>query len=228
MLFSACVCVYVCLCMFSHIRLFVTPWTVASQAPLPMGYLKGECCRGLPVPPPRDIPDPGIEPLFPESPASVQFSSVAKLCLTLCNPKDCSTPGFHVHHQTLEFVQAHVNQVGDVIQTSYPMSSPFPPAFYLSQVLPHETVLHIRWPKYRSFSFSISSSNEYSGLISFMIDCFDILQSKGLSRVFSNTPVQKHSSSALSFLYSPTLTSIHDYWKNHSFDWMHLCWHSNV
>ena len=71
--------------------------------------------------------------LFPESPASVQFSSVAKLCLTLYNPMDCSTSGFHVHHQTLEFAQAHVNQLGDAIQSSYPLSSPFPPAFYLSQ-----------------------------------------------------------------------------------------------
>ena len=84
----------------------------------------------------------------------------------------------------------------------------------------NESALHIRWPKYWSWSFSISLSNEHSGLISFRIDCLIALQSKGLSRVFSNTTVQKHQffSSALSFLYSPTLISIHDYQKNHTFD----------
>ena len=84
-----------------------------------------------------------------------------------------------------------------------------------------ESALHIRWPKY--WSFSISPSTEYSVLISFMIDCLISLQSKGLSRVFSNTIVQNHRSLALSFLYGPTLTSIHDYWKNYSFDQMDLC-----
>ena len=76
------------------------------------------------------------------------------------------------------------------------------------RVFSDESTLHIRWPKYWSFSFSPSS--EYSALIS--------LQSKGLSRVFSNTTVQKHQSLALSFLYGPSLTSIHDCWKNLSFD----------
>ena len=73
-----------------------------------------------------------------------------------------------------------------------------------------KSVLRIRWPQYWNFSFSISPSNEYSGLISFRIDGWISLQSKGLSRVFSNTTVQSINSSALSFLYSPTLTSIHD------------------
>ena len=94
------------------------------------------------------------------------------------------------------------------------------------RIFSKESFLHIRWPVYWSFSFIISPSNEYSGLISFMIGIS--LQSKRLSRVFSNTTVQKYHSSALSFLYSPTLTSIHDYWKNHSFDKMDLCWQSNV
>ena len=79
------------------------------------------------------------------------------------------------------------------------------------RVFSNESVLRIRWPKYWSFSFNISPSNEYPGLISFTIDWFDLLAFPGLSRVFSNTRVQKHWFFRLSFLYSPTLTSIHDY-----------------
>ena len=81
-----------------------------------------------------------------------------------------------------------------------------------------ESVLHIRWPRYWSFSFSIRPCNEYSVLISLGWTGWISLQSKGLSRVFSNTTVQKHQFSALSFLYSPTLTAIHDHWKNHSLE----------
>ena len=109
---------------------------------------------------------------------SVQVSSVAQSCPTLCDPVDCGMPGFSVHHQFLELAQTHVHQVGDAIQPSHPLSSLSPPAFNLSQhqSFPHQelSVLHIRWPKYWSFSFSITPSNEYSGLISFRIDWFDI------------------------------------------------------
>ena len=93
-----------------------------------------------------------------------------------------------------------------------------PSIFACIKVFSNELALNIRWPKYWTFSLSIRPSNEYSGLISFRVDWFDVLASKGLSRVFSNTTVQGINSSALSFLYSPTLTSLHDYWKNHSFD----------
>ena len=82
----------------------------------------------------------------------------------------------------------------------------------------NESAVRIRWSKYRSFSFSINSSNVYSGLISFRVGCFDLLQPKVLSRVFSNTQFKSINSLALSLLYGLTLTSIHDYWKNHSFD----------
>ena len=86
------------------------------------------------------------------------------------------------------------------------------------RVFPSESVLRIRWPKYWSFSLSISPSNEYSGLISFRIDWFDIPCSPRASQEFSPSPQFKSiNSSALSFLYGPTLTSIHDSWKNHSF-----------
>ena len=121
----------------------------------------------------------------------LQFSSVAQSCLKLCDPMDCSTPGFPVH---LELTQTHVHQGSDTIQPIHPLSYPSPPTFNHSQHqgLSSESVLRIRWPKYWSFSFSISPFNEYSGLISFRRDCSMSLKSKGLSRVFFNTTIQRH------------------------------------
>ena len=108
---------------------------------------------------------------------SVQFSSVAQSCPTVCDPMDCSLPGLPVHCQLPEFTQTHVHWVSDAIQPSHPLSSPSPPAFNLSsiRVFSNESALRIRWPKDWSFSFSISASNEYSGLISFMMDWLDLL-----------------------------------------------------
>ena len=125
---------------------------------------------------------------------STQFSSVAQSCPTLCNPMNCSTSGLPVHHQLPEFTQTHVHRVSDVIQPSHPLLSPSPPAPIPPsiRVFSNESTLCMRWPKYWSFSFSISPSNEHPGLISFRMDWLDLLQSKGLSRVFSNTSVQKH------------------------------------
>ena len=110
-----------------------------------------------------------------------QFSSVAQSCPTLCNPMDCSTPGLPVHHQLPELTQTHVHQVGDAIQPSHSLPSPSPLAINLSQ---HQGLFrwisfHIRWPKYWSFSFSISPSNGYSGLISSKIDSLDLLAVQG-------------------------------------------------
>ena len=124
----------------------------------------------------------------------VQFSSVAHSCLTLCDPMDCSIPGFPVHHQLPKLAQTHVYQVGDAIQPSHPLSSSSPPAFRLSQhmVFSNESVLHIRWPKYWSFSYSISPSNEYSGLISFRMDWLDLLAVQGTLKSL----LQPHSSKA--------------------------------
>ena len=108
--------------------------------------------------------------------SSVHFSSVTQSCPILCDPMDCSMPGFPVHHQLPEPAQTHVHRVGDAIQPSHALLSPSPPAFNLSQhqSLFNELVLCIRWPKYWSFSFSISLSNEYSGLIFFRMDCLDL------------------------------------------------------
>ena len=104
------------------------------------------------------------------------------------------------------------------------------PSIFLSiRVYSIESVLHIRWPKYWSFSFNISPSNEYSGLISFSMDWLESTCSPRDSQESSPTPQFKSiNSSVLSFLYSPTLTSIHDYWKNHRLDKTGLCWQSNV
>ena len=113
---------------------------------------------------------------------------------TLWDLVGCSIAGFPVHHYLPEFAQTHVHWVSDAIQPSYPLSPPSPPALNIPRirVFSNEWALRIRWPKYWNFSFSISASNEYSGLIFSRIDCVISLQSKGLSRVFSRTTVQKH------------------------------------
>ena len=113
-----------------------------------------------------------------------QFSSFqfSRSFVSLCDPMGCSsTPGLPVHHHLPELIQTHIHQVSDAIQPSHPLSSPSPPAFNLSQhqVFPNESVLRTRWPKYWSFSFNISPSNEYSGLISFRIDRLDLLAVQG-------------------------------------------------
>ena len=96
------------------------------------------------------------------------------------------------------------------------------------RVFSNESALHIRWPKYRSFSFTISPSNEYSGLISFRIDWFVLLEVQGTFKSPPAPQFKSINSSALSLLYGPSLTYVHDYWKNHSFDYTDLCWQSNV
>ena len=150
--------------------------------------------------------------------AKYQFSSVTQLCPTLCDPMNHSTPGLPVHHKLPKFTQTHVHQDSDAIQPSHPLSSPSPPALKRPsiRVFSNESALHIRWLKYWSFSFNISPSNEHPGLISFRMDWLDLFAVQG-------SLLQHHSSKAsitlaLSFLYSPTLTCIHDHWKNHSLD----------
>ena len=123
---------------------------------------------------------------------SVQFSSVSQSCPTLCDPMNRSTPGLPVHHQLPEFPQTPVHWVGDVTQPSHPLSSPSLPSIFPSiRVFSNESVLRIRWPKYWSFSFSLSPSNEYSGLISFRMDWLDHLAVQGTLK-----SLQQHSSKA--------------------------------
>ena len=156
---------------------------------------------------------------FPWRLSSIQFSrsimSLRPHGLQHAKPP-CPSPTPRVYSN-------HVHCVGDAIQSSHPLSSPSPPALNLSQhqVFSNKSFHHIRWPKYWSFSFNISPSSEYSGLISFRMDWLDLLavESARDSQESSPTPQFKSiNSSAFSFLYTPTLTSIHNYWKDHSLD----------
>ena len=108
----------------------------------------------------------------------IQFNSEAQSCLTLWDPMDCSMPGFPIHHQLPELAQTHVHRVGDIIQLSHLiLCRPLlllPSIFPSLMVFSKESVLCIRWPNYWSFSFSISPSNEYLGLISFRMDWLDL------------------------------------------------------
>ena len=149
------------------------------------------------------------------------FSSVTQSCPTVCSLMDCSTPGIPVHHQLPEFTQTHVHWVGDTIQSSQPLSSPSPPTFNLSQ---HQGLF--KWVTFfASGGQSIGVSASALVLPMNIQDWFPLgwadwisLQSKD-SQESSPTPQFKNINSlSLSFLYSPTLTSIHDYWKNHNLD----------
>ena len=125
---------------------------------------------------------------------SVQFSSITQSCPTLCNPMNRSTPGLPVHHQLLGFIQTHVHRVSDVIQPSHPLLSPSPPAPIPSsiRVFSNELTLCMRCPKYWSFSFIISPSNEHPGLISFRMDWLNLLAVQGTVKSL----LQDHSSKA--------------------------------
>ena len=139
--------------------------------------------------------------------------------LTFCDPMDCSTPAFPVLHHLLEFTQTHVHWVCDAIHPSHPPSSPFPPAFNLPQhwgLFQWVVSLH-QVAKY--WSFSINHFSKYSGLISSLTGLISLLP-KGLS----TPPLLQHHHSKASILqcsaifYGPTLTSVHNYWKNYNFD----------
>ena len=159
--------------------------------------------------------------------SSVHFS---QSCPTLCDPMDCSRPGLPVHHQLPELTQIHVHWVGDAIQPPHPLSSPSPlPLIFPSiRVFSNESVLCIRWPKDQSFGFSISPFNEYSGLISFRIDWFDLLAVEETLKSLLQHHGLKASALWFNLLYGLNLTSIPDYWKNLKFDYMDLCWQSDV
>ena len=125
---------------------------------------------------------------------SVQFRSVAQSCLTLCDPMNRSTPGLPVYHQLPEFTQTHVHRVDDAIQPSHLLSSPSPlaPIPPSIRVFSNELTLHMRWPKYWSFSFSIIPSKEIPGLISFRMVWLDLLAVQGTLKSL----LQHHSSKA--------------------------------
>ena len=152
--------------------------------------------------------------------SSFQFSSVAQSCQTLCDSMNCITPGLPMHHQLQSSVR--LTSIESVMPSSHLILChpllflpPIPPSI---KVFSNESTLRMRWPKYWHFSFSAIPSEEIQGWSPSEWTGWISLQSKGLSRVLSNTTGQKHQFSALSLLHSPTLTSIHDYWKNHSLD----------
>ena len=133
--------------------------------------------------------------------SSVQFISVAQLCLTLCDPMNCSTPGLPVRDQLPEFTQTHVHRVCDGIQPSYPLSFPSPPApnpLPSIRVFSNESTLRMRWPKYWSFSFSTIPSKEHPGLISFRMDWVDLLEVQGTLKSL----LQHHLTCVLRILYA--------------------------
>ena len=157
--------------------------------------------------------------------------SVAQLCPTFWNPMDCSMPGLPVHHQLLELTQTHVHWVSDTIQPFHPLSLPSPPTFNLSQhqglfqwvtsSLQVAKVLDFQLQR-QSFQWIFRTDFLQDGLVGFPCNPRDSQES-------SSTPQFKSiSSSALSFLYSPTLISMHDYWKSHSFYKTDFYWQSNV
>ena len=158
------------------------------------------------------------------------YCSVTRSCPILCDPMDCSMPGLPVLHYAQSLLRL----------MSIELVVPFnhfilchsllllPSIFSSIRVFPNDLALHIRRPKYWSFRFSISPSSEYSGLISFRIDGFDLLTCPRKSQESSPAPqLERIISLALSLLYGPTLKSIYDHWKNHSFDKTELCQQSD-
>ena len=151
----------------------------------------------------------------------LQVSSVAQSCLTLCDPMDYSTPGFPFITNSWSLLRLMCIKL--VVPSKHLIFCHLllclPSIFPSIRVFSNESALHIRWPKYWSFSFSISPSNEYSGLISFRMDMLDLLSVQGtlkslLQHPSSKASILQHSA----FFIVQHLTSIHAYWKNHSLD----------
>ena len=171
---------------------------------------------------------------IPENPflSIPQFSSVQ----SLSHVRLCATPWTAAHQASLSIINSQsllkLMSIESVMTSSHLiLCHPLLPSsiFPSIRVFSSESALHIRWPKYWSFNFSISPSNEYSGLISFRMDWLDLLTVQGILK----SPLQHNSSKASIllrsvFFGSSTLTSIHDYWKKHSLDKTDLCWQSNV
>ena len=214
-----------------------TLWTIAHKAPLSMGFCRQEYWRGLPSPPPESLPYQGIKPASSVPPArqvdslatkppgrpilKYQLSSVQSLS-HICDPMDYSMPGFSVHHQLSKLTQTHAHRVGDAIQSPHPLSSLSPPAFNISQ---HQGLF--KWVRGGQ---SIGASAPASVLPMNIQGWFPL----GLTSLISlwsrdsqeSSPAPQFESinfSSLSLLYGSALTFIHDYWKNHSFDYTGFC-----
>ena len=154
--------------------------------------------------------------------SSVQFSfsSVTQLCPALCDSMNCSTPGLPVHHQPQslpKLMSIEMMMPSNHLIHCHPLLL-LPSMFPSIRVFSSESVLHIRWPNYWSFSFNVSPSNEYSGLISFRMDWFDLLAIQGILKSLLQHYSSKASVLRHSAFFMVQLSSIHDYWKNHSLD----------
>ena len=196
----------------SHGQLSAAPWTAVHQVSKSMGFFRQECCSGFPFPTPWDLPNLGIELMSlaslglagrffttvpsgkPEYINSVQFSSFQfsrSVVSDLLRPHGLQHTRLPIHCQLPELAQTYVHRVGDTSNNLSCHSLLLLPSIFPSiRVFSNESVLHIKWPKYWSFSFSISLSNEYSGLISFRIDWFDPFAVQGTLKSL----LQHHSS----------------------------------
>ena len=158
------------------------------------------------------------------------LGSVAKSCPILCDPMNGGTPGFPVLHY-LPWI-CSLMSIESVMRPNYLiLCHPLlllPSIFPCIEVFSNELAICIRWPEYWGFSFSVSPSDQYSGLMSFRMDWFDLLAVKGLSRLFSSIKVWKHQFFSTQPSSWPNSHIVHDYWKNHSFDYMDLCWQSDI
>ena len=149
---------------------------------------------------------------------SVQFSSLAQLCPTPWTEALQASLSITNSQTLLKLMSIVLVMPSNHLILCHPLLLP-PSTFPNIRVFSNESVLHIRWSKYWSFSFNISPSNEHSGLISFRMDWLDLLAIQGTFKsLLQHHQFRSINSSVLSFLYYPTLTSIHDYWKNHSLD----------
>ena len=155
--------------------------------------------------------------------------SVAQLCPALCDSMDCNTSGFPVLYHLLEFAQTHVRWVSDTIP-SHPLSFPSPPAFNLSQLgsFPMSQLFASGGQSIRASASESVLPMNVQGWFPLRLTGLISLLSKGLSRVFASTQFESINSLALSLLYGPALTSICDYWKDHRFSYVDLCWQSDV
>ena len=159
---------------------------------------------------------------------AVQLPSHVWLFLTLWAVAYQASLSFIISQSLLKLMFIELVMPSNHLILCYPLLL-LPSIFPSIRVFSSESALRIRWPKDWSFSFSISPFNEYSGLISFRMDWLDLIAIQGtLKRLLQHHSSKVINSSTLSLLYSPTLTSIHDYWVNHSFDETNLCWKSNV
>ena len=216
----------------SHVRLFVTPWTVDCQVPLFMEFFRQEYWSGLPTSP-GVLPDLGIDlgllhcrqilyhlshqgsPTSEHQFSSVQLLSHVRLYVTPWTAAYQASLSITNSQSLLKLMSIEPVMPSNHLILCCPLLLP-PSIFPSIRVFSNESVLHIKWPKNWSFSFSISPSNEY-GLVGSPCSPRDSQES------YPTLQFKSINYSALSFLYRPTLTSIYGYWKNHSFDQMDLC-----